>query len=154
MKELLIDGFILRMKHQLNETEINYDEFKNLIENIYKFTDKFPELKGRIKNEFNSNISDVNIQSLDVLYRAFECDVNHNQKELANILSYEKTIRAPSHFMPLARSEEMIAKEIAIVKRQKSINELNEQEKEKYDEIFNKMVKSKDFLMKIHNLKM
>ena len=30
---------------------------------------------------------------------------------------------------------------------------LNEDEKEKYDEIFNKMVKSKGFLIKIHNLK-
>lgn len=150
MKELLIDGFILRMKHQLSEMQMSYDEFKNLIENIHKFTNKFPELKGKIKNEFHSSISKFNNQQFDLIYITLEFDIKNYQNELNNILEYEKIIRAPSMVPSEVKS---LVSPFKVVRRQRNLFDLNKDEKEKYDEIFNKMVKSKGFLIKIHNLK-
>ena len=148
MKELLIDGFILRIKHQLSETELNYDEFKNLIESIYKFIDKFPELKGTIKEGFNSNISKYNNQQIECIYLKIERDIKFLQDELNNILEYEVPVRTLSRV-----PSEVKVLPFKVVKRQKDYCDLKENEKEKYDEIFNRIFKLKDFFIKIHNLK-
>ncbi len=60
--------------------------------------------------------------------------------ELSNLIYVEKTIRAPSHYMPWARSEEMIRKDIAIVRREKDIEDLTDREKEIFNNIKSKIL--------------
>ncbi|WP_374254397.1 hypothetical protein [Acinetobacter brisouii] len=69
MKELLIDGFIMRMKHQLENTNMIDEEFINLADNIDKFIMKYPEIKERVNDVFTSSINEFNTNTMNRLLR-------------------------------------------------------------------------------------
>ena len=189
MKEILIDGFINKMRSELlnNPTE---EKLLHLIKCINDVKDKWPDKIDFIEKEFNQKISkcyddilekrkaesfntyiyycnntfhfdhkDLKNVSLNEVNSIVEGgrkidDLMNKLKslkvELSNLFFVEKTIRAPSHYMPWARSEEMIRKDIAIVRREKDIEDLTDREKE----IFNK-IKSKilDIELQIEKIK-
>lgn len=123
-----------------------YDEYLKYCHKYFKVNQK--SLNNVSLKELNAIVEDG--KKLDLLDES----ITKYKVDLSKIFIVEKIIMAPSHFIPWLRSEEMIEKDIAIVERNRSFEELNDFEKIKVKVIRSKILDIELQIEKIiHNRK-
>ena len=87
MKELLYDGFIMRMKSEL-ENPMKKDDLTNLLLEVEKFMKYFPDRK---ENKWISNVDNTIVQLVDVMPKQGDILFITSSKKDAGIIIYEIT---------------------------------------------------------------